>query len=122
MEPSRSGNAQSRLACLTAVLFGFTLLWQPIIAVAADATVGGESALPVIHEPEPPSPGSSVIRGTRPAASQTVDQNSGGGNVPPATTGFPIGPYTGGFGPALTGSGWDSTYDYGGLTTPTTPR
>jgi hypothetical protein len=129
VEPSRSGNAQSRLACLTAVLFGFTMLWQPIIVVAADNKGEANTVRVAVPGPgsdnglrEPSTNGSVIMRGTRPAASQLPGPNRGAGNLPPSTAGFPIGPYTGGFEPALTGSGSNSTYDYSGLNPATTPR
>ncbi|MEA2633543.1 MAG: hypothetical protein QOH92_310 [Chloroflexota bacterium] len=113
-------------------LFGFVLLSIAVFSVptgvdAADGKGESNSAVAVIASNnglrDPLSSGSVVIRGTRPVQiTQRSPLNASPENMAPATPGFPIGPYRGGFEPSLTGKGWDSGYDYSGLNWAIPPR
>jgi len=118
----------SNLACLTAVLLGIAMISQPNLVDAADGKGGDATALSVMRGPgsdrsdlsEVPAGGSVVLRGTRlsqPSPGETGEGYAGTNN---AVQQGPSNPYqqrqnnTFQQGP-LSGSGWDTRYDYRGL-------
>ena len=130
MEPYRAPEASPRisgLACLTAVLLGIAMISQPNLVDAADGKGGDATALSVMRGPgsdrsdlsEVPAGGSVVLRGTRPPNASEPPLGEG---VAPnnAFQQGPSNPYqqrqnnTFQQGP-LYGSGWDTRYDYRGL-------
>jgi hypothetical protein len=129
MTQSRTSDAGYRLGLSTVVLLGLVMVAGPTIAGAAEGQ--GEPDTVAVAVPgsgstgsrEPSRDRSIVIRGTRPAPTQPVGPSRDAEDGLGAAGGLPIGPYSGGwFNPALTSRGWDSTYDYGGLTPATTPH
>ena len=112
MEPSRAEKARQRLAVLGAFLLGVAMLAQPTITVAADGDTATVAMPPPASDTgvrEPSSGGSVIIRGTRPvspAAEQSPDLASERNRTPPYM----------GFQPApVYGSGWNTEYNYNGL-------
>jgi len=112
VEPSRAEKARQRLAVLSAFLLGVAMLAQPTITVAADGDTTTVAMPPPVSDTgfrEPSSGGSVIIRGTRPvspAAEQSPDLASERNRTPPYM----------GFQPApLYGSGWNTEYNYNGL-------
>ena len=111
MEPSRADKAVYRLGVLTAVLLSAAMLSQPTIATAAD----GDTATLAVPDPgsdtglrEPSISGPVVIHGTRPAGPEAVQSGNVSNRAPPP-------PYMG-FQPAPPyGSGWNTEYNYNGL-------
>jgi len=108
VEPSRAEKARQRLAVLGAFLLGVAMLAQPTITVAADGDTATVAMPPPASDTgvrEPSSGGSVIIRGTRPvspAAEQSPERN----RTPPYM----------GFQPApVYGSGWNTEYNYNGL-------
>lgn len=138
MEPYRASRVQSRisrLACRTAVLLGIAMLAHPNLVIAADGKAGGDAVSSVVRgpsfdrrelpEPEPSTGSAVLLRGTRPSkpnASQLPPAEAGAGYAG-ANNAFQEGPSN----PywqrqnntfqqsPLSGSGWDTRYDYGGL-------
>ena len=111
MEPSRAKEARYRLAVLVAIL-SIAMLAHPTIANAADGDTTTVAMPPPVSDTgfrEPSSGGSVIIRGTRPvspAAEQSPDLASERNRTPPYM----------GFQPApLYGSGWNTEYNYNGL-------
>jgi hypothetical protein len=112
------------------VLLAIGMLAGPVIADAAEDSGETDTVGMAMPGPgpntglrEPLRDGSIVIRGTRPAPTQPVGPGRDAEDGLGAAGGVPFGPYSGGwFNPALTSRGWDSTYDYGGLTPATTPH
>jgi len=109
-----------RLAWLAAVLLGFALLSRPTLADAAAAKDRGEAALSAARGPnldrgEPAKQSASgpvvVLRGTlptRPSAGPPPAGESGDdGYAAPGYDSFQPGP--------LYGPGWDTQFDYSGL-------
>jgi hypothetical protein len=135
VEPFRTYTARSRvrrLACLIAILLGIAILSQPNLATA-NGKGRGDTALPLMRGPgsgrselsEMPAGGSVVLRGTRPPrpnASQPFPGDGGEGYAV-ANNGIqqgPSNPYQQGQNNTfqqvpLYGSGWDSRYDFSGL-------
>ena len=131
MEPYRAPEASPRisgLARLTAVLLGIAIISQPNLVDAADGKGGGATALSVMRGPgsdqsdlsEVPASGSVVLRGTRPSEPSPGEASEGYAGTNSAFQQGPSNPYlqrqnnTFQLGP-LYGSGWDTRYDYRGL-------
>ena len=112
VEPSRTQRASYWLAFLTGLLLSMSMLLQPTVANAGD----GDTPTVVVPRPptdtgfrEPSSGGSVIVRGTRPvspAAKQSPDLASER-NRTPTYMGFQPAP--------LYGSGWNTEYNYNGL-------
>lgn len=123
----------SGLACLTAVLLAVAMISQSNLAAAADGKDGGAITFSVIRGAgsdrsdgsEVPAGGSVVLRGTRPPKADASETSSimGGEGFAGANNAFqqgPTNPYqqrqNNTFHPGpLYGSGWDTQYDYSGL-------
>ena len=128
MEPYRAHRTRSQisgLACFTALL-GIAMLSPLNVANAADGRGGGDTALSVMRGPGPDQSdlGSVVLRGTRPprpnASQPSLGEGGGNARINNAFQQGPSNPYdqrqnnTFQQGP-LSGSGWDTRFDYGGL-------
>ena len=110
MEPSRADQARYRLAVLTGFLLSIAILAQPTIANAADgdtATVAMPS--PVSHTGlrEPSISGPVVIYGSRSVSPVAAQSPNVSNRTPPPYMGFQPAP--------LYGSGWNTEYNYNGL-------
>jgi len=121
MNPSRSEQARTPSLLLAIVLLGLVVFSHPIATKAADEgdpnTTGVVIPGPVLDTGlrVPSSGGPVVIRGTRPAPLPVAEPPSVRDQRPsPANTGWVPAPYY--------GSGWDTGYDWGGLSNTPTPN
>ena len=115
MKPSRPENGSYRLVLLTSLLVSVALLSQPTIAQTADGDTTTTVAIPradTSSQTEPSSTAPVILRGTRPITPAAAQE-------PNVSNQAPASPYTG-LVPAPYGSGWNTEYNYNGLSY--TPR
>jgi hypothetical protein len=114
----RAHRARFQISGLAAIFLGLAMLSGENVAAAAGKGQG-DAALAAVHgqradrrEPaKRPASETVVLRGTLPARPDAgpppPDQSGGGGYAAPGDEGFQLGP--------LYGSGWDTQFDYSGL-------
>jgi hypothetical protein len=111
MKPSRPENGSYRLVLLTSLLVSVALLSQPTIAQTADGDTTTTVAIPradTSAQAEPSSNAPVVLRGTRPVTPAAAQAPGVSNRAAPP-------PYMGFVPPPLSGSGWNTEYNYNGL-------